>query len=42
VPVKVSYAYCDWSDVEDIRKQISKCKPDEKEITKSKEKKDVK
>ncbi len=29
MPVKVSYAYCDWSDVEDIRKQISKCKPEE-------------
>ncbi len=41
MPVKVSYAYCDWSDREEIRKQISKCKPQEDNV-KLKEKNNVK
>ncbi len=25
MPVKVSYAYCDWSDREEIRKKVEIC-----------------
>lgn len=42
MPVKVSYTYCDWSDREEVRKQVNKCKPETKEEVKLKEKKNVK
>tara|TARA_B100000123_G_scaffold271452_1_gene251349 strand:+ start:1571 stop:1699 length:129 start_codon:yes stop_codon:yes gene_type:complete len=41
VPVKVSYTYCDWSDREEIRKKVNKCKSERQEV-KLKEKQDVK
>lgn len=41
MPVKVSYTYCDWSDREEIRKQINNSKSEKHEI-KSKEKENVK
>jgi len=41
MPVKVSYTYCDWSDREEVRKQINKCKS-EKHDVKLKEKENVK
>ena len=41
MPVKVSYAYCDWSDREEIRKKVNKCKSEKLDI-KLKEKENVK
>lgn len=41
MPVKVSYTYCDWSDREEIRKQVKNSKSEKQEI-KSKEKENVK
>jgi hypothetical protein len=41
VPVKVSYTYCDWSDREEVRKKVRKCKPEIQEV-KPKEKENVK
>ena len=28
MPVKVSYTYCEWSDREEVRKKVNKCKQD--------------
>ena len=41
MPVKVSYTYCDWSDREEVRKQIKNSKQEIKEV-KPKEKENVK
>ena len=41
MPVKVSYTYCDWSDREEVRKQVNKCKPERQKV-KPKEKENVK
>ena len=41
MPVKVSYTYCDWSDREEIRKQINSTKLEKQEV-KPKEKENVK
>ena len=32
MPVKVSYTYCDWSDREEIRKKVNKCKSEKQNI----------
>jgi hypothetical protein len=34
VPVKVSYAYCDWSDREEVRKKIKNCDKQSMKISK--------
>ncbi len=41
MPVKVSYTYCDWTDREEVRKKVNKCKPEGQKV-KSKEEKNVK
>ncbi len=41
MPIKVSYTYCEWSDREEVRKKIEKCKPERQEI-KQEEKRNVK
>ena len=41
MPVKVSYTYCEWSDREEVRKKVDKCKLERQEV-KPKEKNNVK
>ena len=41
VPIKVSYAYCEWSDREEVRKKVNKFKPEIQE-DKQKEKRNDK
>jgi len=34
VAIKVSYAYCDWTDREEVRKKIESCNKESKKISK--------